>query len=443
MSDVARPDRGYLALLRNREYLGLLLSQIVSMIGDQLSRVALTVLVFERTASPFLSAATYAATFLPVVIGGPLLGGLADRLPRRQLLIAADLLRAALLALMAVPGLPIWVLLGLLMSTVVVEAPWRAARGPLLRDIVPDDDSFQLGTGLDETVQQTGQIVGFALAGALLSVIEPSTALLGDAASFLVSAAVVRMLVRSRPAADEAHVLVDDGTRGRGGAWPHRARQALGDARLGLTAALAESCRRPLLLTWAGISFAIAPEALATPWALQLGAGPLGIGLLFAAWPSGAVIGLLLIGRVSADRGQQLLLPLALLTLVPLLLAVAAPSLPVALLLVVLSGIGASYSLLARVAFIRGVGNAHRGRAFSVASAGVTAGQGLGIAAAGVAASLTTPALAVTLSGGLGLLMVALAHRLSEPPTAADDSAGASAVTPARDPDLPTVPRAQ
>src|SRR5919107_1398780 len=158
----AEPRRGYMWVLRNREMRALLFSDLVSVMGDQLSRVALVVLVYQRTESPLLSSATYAATFLPVVIGAPLLGGLADRLPRRRLMIGGDPIRAALLGLMAVPGMPIWLLILLMMSAVTVEAPYNAARGPLVRDIMGDDQGYQLGTGLAETLFITGQIAGFA-----------------------------------------------------------------------------------------------------------------------------------------------------------------------------------------------------------------------------------------------------------------------------------------
>jgi MFS family permease len=399
---------GYLGLLRNRQYLGLLISRVLSLVGDQLARVALTVLVYRETGSPFAAAATYAVTFLPVVIGGPLLGGLADRLPRRRLLVAADLLRAGVFAFMALPGLPLWVLLLAVLVATTVEAPWAAARAPLMRDILVDDDGYQRGTGLDETLDNAGQIVGFAAAGALLVVLSPSTALLLNAASFLLSGLVVRLLIAEHEAADVDHDAKADVTAAarRQPLWAAQARRSLADARLGLRAATAVSCRRPLLLTWAGISCSIAPEALAVPWAHSLGAGSFGAGLLFAAGPVGTVVGLLLLGRVSAERGERLLLPLTLLTLLPLALCAFVPSLSWALLLVTVSGIGSSYSMLARVAFIRGVTGAHRGRAFSIAAAGVTAGQGLGIAAAGATAALTSPAVAVALAGAVGVLLV-------------------------------------
>ena len=84
------------------------------------------------------------------------------------------------------------------------------------------------------------------------------------------------------------------------------------------------------------------------------------------------MVGLLLVGRVTVERGQRLMLPLTLMTLLPLTLVPFAPSVPWALVPVFVSGIGTSFSMLARVAFVRGVDNAYRGRAFAIAAAGVT-----------------------------------------------------------------------
>lgn len=418
--------RNYASLLRDREYAGLLLTTIVSVVGDQLARVALVVLVYERTSSPFLSSATYAATFLPVVIGAPLLGGFADRLPRRQVVIVADVVRAGLFVLMALPGMPLWVLLVLLVVAVTVEAPWNAARGALMRDVLVDDEGYQLGTALEETLYQAGQIIGFALSGALLVAVSASTALLLDAASFLISAGIVRAVVRYRPAADVATTEEASNSTPSSRLRPSRTgrlRRAGSDARLGLRVALAPGPRRPLLLTWAGISLAIAPEALAVAWVAQMHSGPFGVGLMFAASPAGNVLGMLLVGRAPVERGQRLLLPLAVLTMVPLLLAPVALRLPWALALVFVSGLGGAYSMLARVAFVRAVDNAQRGRAFAIAAAGVTAGQGVGIALVGALASLTTPAAAVAAAGGLGLLLIGwvVATSPSSPPGSLSD----------------------
>ena len=77
------------------EFRALWLAQLLSVTGDQLARVALTVLVYDRTRSAMLAAVTFAASIVPAFVGGLALGGLADRLPRRAVMITADLVRLA------------------------------------------------------------------------------------------------------------------------------------------------------------------------------------------------------------------------------------------------------------------------------------------------------------------------------------------------------------
>ena len=79
-----------------REFRPLFGSFLLSTIGDELARVALTVLVYQRTESPLLAAITFAIGHLPWLLGGPLLSTLADRLPRHRVLIATDAARAVL-----------------------------------------------------------------------------------------------------------------------------------------------------------------------------------------------------------------------------------------------------------------------------------------------------------------------------------------------------------
>src|SRR5688572_20440400 len=81
-------------------------AQTLSSLGDQLASVALAVLVYHRTHSALLTALTYALTYLPPIVGGPLLSGLADHFPRRRVMIVCDLARAALVGLMALEGTP-------------------------------------------------------------------------------------------------------------------------------------------------------------------------------------------------------------------------------------------------------------------------------------------------------------------------------------------------
>src|SRR3954470_24298213 len=88
----------------------LLVGLAVSQAGDWLYNVALLAFVYERTHSAGWLAATTAARIVPIVVLGPLGGGIADRLHRRRGIVGPDLVRAALmlgLAAVALAGLPV------------------------------------------------------------------------------------------------------------------------------------------------------------------------------------------------------------------------------------------------------------------------------------------------------------------------------------------------
>jgi MFS family permease len=381
------PDRPatYRALFADSEFRALWLAQAISLTGDQLARVALASLVYTETGSPFITALVYALTYLPWLIGGPLLSGLADRYPRRAVMVSCQLLSAALVALMAVPGTPLPVLATLLFLVILVESPFLAARASLLVDVLPDD-RYVLASAMNQLTVQGSQVFGFAGGGALVLLLEPSGALLLDAASFLLAAALVRFGVRARPPAA--------GAAEQGSSWQRMrtgARVVFGDPRL----------RGLVLLAWLA-TFWVVPEALAAPY----GQGkPTAVGLLLAAQPAGSVIGGLWLSRlVRPTTRLELMGPLAVLSCVPLLFFAATPPLPLAVALLVISGIGTTYNLPANAAFMQALPAGRRGQAFGLVSAGLVAGQGIGITVAGAFAEVVPPGLVITVAGGIGLV---------------------------------------
>ena len=113
-----------------REFRTVWTAYALSVCGDQLAAVALSVLVFSRTGSPAWAALTYALTFLPDLLGGPLLAGLADRFPRRTIMITADVSRAVLVGLMAIPHQSLAVLVVLLFVVQLLSSPSPPCRLP-------------------------------------------------------------------------------------------------------------------------------------------------------------------------------------------------------------------------------------------------------------------------------------------------------------------------
>ena len=181
------------------EFRALWSAQVLSCAGDQFAQVAIAILVYGRTHSPFLTALAYALTYLPPIAGGPLLSGLADLFPRRRVMIVCDLLRIGTVGLMAVPGLPLTALCALLFCTVLTGVPFSSARAALMPDVLPGD-KFVLGSAVGNITFQASQILGFVAGAAVVAVLDPHKTLGIDAATFAASALIVLTGVRSRPA---------------------------------------------------------------------------------------------------------------------------------------------------------------------------------------------------------------------------------------------------
>ena len=118
-------------------------------------------------------------------------------------MLTCQVLSAALVALLAVPGMPLVALAVLLFVVILVEAPFLSARAALLVDVLPDD-RYVLASAVGHFTIQGSQVFGFAAGGALVLALGPHDALLLDATSFLVAAALVGFGVRARPAVGDA-----------------------------------------------------------------------------------------------------------------------------------------------------------------------------------------------------------------------------------------------
>ena len=373
------------------EFRALWSAQALSCAGDQFAQVAIAFVVYARTGSAFLTAAAYALTFLPPVIGGTVLSGLADLIPRQQMMIALDLIRAGLVALMALPGLPFAELCALFFATVLLGTPFSAARSALLPDVLPGD-RYPLGSVIASHTSQLSQIAGFLAGGGLVASLGPYRALALDSLSFSLSAGILACWVRPRPCAPRSasHPSPWEIT------WD------------GVAAVFGSPVLRTLVLFGWLAGFTVVPEALAAPYARVLGGGAPAIGLLMAAMPAGTVIGGFVIGRLlrPSDRMRPMGW-LAMLSCGPLIFSLAHPPLPVLILLLALAGAGGAYQLAAAAAFVTALPAARRVRAFAVAQTGLLAAQGLGIVTGGAVAQRVGAPGAVALAGFMGLLAAA------------------------------------
>jgi predicted MFS family arabinose efflux permease len=384
------------------EFRALWLAQILSVAGDQLARVALTVLVYDRTSSPLLAAVTYAASFVPAFIGGVTLSGLADRWPRRAVMIACDLIRGAMVLVMAVPGVPIAALVVLLCGVTLVGAPFTSARAAVYPDVLPGD-RYVLGNAVTLTTNQLAQVIGFAVGGTLVGLLGVGPSLVIDAGTFVLSAVIVRCWTQARPAARPAP------------AGPVTARPvpAASEHDRGLMAGARlvfgrPALRDPMLLGWLS-AFYNAPEGIAVPLARSLGGGSVTVGLVLAAEPFGAVLGSLAFSRlIGPPRRLRWMGPLATAASAVLVLFAFRLGLVAVLAVLFAAGVFASFQLAANAAFVQAAPPERRSEAFGLAQGGMSLGQGLLMVLAGAAVGRWSPAIVITGCGALGTLAALL-----------------------------------
>jgi predicted MFS family arabinose efflux permease len=369
------------------EFRALWASYVLSAAGDRLALVALTLLVYERTRSPLLAAVAFASGYVPYVIGALFLSGIADRLPRRAVMIACDLARAALVTAMLAPRISPAALIVLIYLTTTLQPPFDAARSATLRDVV-QGERYALAAAALQSTFRVVIVAGAAIGGLIVALVGARPALAADAVTFVVSALIIKAGTRERPAAAPS-----------GG--PSALRQLGGGVRLVFGS---RALRTLLLLGWLAAFYEI-PSGLAVPYAARLGGGPVAAGLLLGATQIGAVVMTpFFTKRIGPLTRLRWMGPMAVCACGTLILTAFHPGLVASMVVFALSGSFVAYQVAANTAFVERVPNERRAQAFGLANAGLAVGQGLGFALAGAAAEVVPPSTVVALSGGLGAI---------------------------------------
>jgi len=180
-------------VLRIRDFRNLISGQVVSDIGDGITLLLLLLVINELTGSTFALALMAIAEGLPQMTVGLAAGVYVDRWDRRRVMLAADLLRAVIVAGYAVVALtgivPLLYLLGFAHAS--VSTFFRPARAALLPHLVPEE-GLPAANSLAQTSMVIGSVVGAGIAGLVFGLFGTGTiGFLIDAATFLVSFAFV------------------------------------------------------------------------------------------------------------------------------------------------------------------------------------------------------------------------------------------------------------
>jgi MFS family permease len=388
----------YTDVLRAPVFLPVFLAATLSTWGDYIARITVAAVVFSWTGSALATAATFAVSLVPSTVGRAVLSPLCDRWAPRTSLVVTYLVRAVLVG--ALVAAVVWTRSVPLVLTLVfvlefAGGPAITASQMLLTDIFPNRRLYARAFGLTTLATQVNQAIGLALGGAIVGFIGDVWALAFNLATFVVGAAVVGLVVPGHASSgvEQTRFWAD-----LVGGW----REIRSSRTLTLL----------LVLSLATALAIAAPEALALPYASSHGASSTWGGLLMAAPILGAVVGLLLIGRLSAERQSNLVMRLALVMPLPLLVPVVEPPLPVVWAAWFVCGALQCFMLPTQSAFTLLVPTAMRGRVFGLAGALSVGVTGLCFLLAGWISGGTGPAASVGICAVLTLgVLILLAAR--------------------------------
>ena len=382
----------------------LLSSLAVSSLGDWMYNVALLAFVYERTESPTWLAATTAARILPIVVLGPIGGVIADRYDRRRIIIASDLLCAVLMvALAGVVALDLPLVLAPLVAAAATLA--SAAHPPAVAASTPrlvDASALQRANAARVAVGQAAIVAGPAIGAGVLAVSSPAVAIFVNAATFLVSVALVTAIPAGpafRPGneGEQAHLLTDlregvDALRGAPAALRMIAADIVCSAVYGILTVT--------LVLVAG----------------RVGAGPSGYGLLIGAFGVGGLIGAAVASRLDGVHWRRTLGIALVLVGLPVAALGVAQTLWVALALGLVGGTGAVVAeVLSETALPRLLDDEVLARAYGLALPAALSGIVVGSLIGGPLVALLglTGALVATGTGVLVLAFLLLRRPLT------------------------------
>lgn len=390
--DQVNDDRvTYADIFAEREFRALFTSRALSTIGDYIARAALVIAVFRDTGSTALMGITFALTTLPDLIGGPVLAGLADRYPRRAVMVVSDLARALLLLVMAIPGLPLVSLWALLFVIRLLDQPFYSAHFATMSVVLPGKRLVR-GSAVTQLVNHVSYTVGYAAGGLVVGLTGLSLVLVFNSATFVLSGVVLVLGVRARPATAHA-----DAPPSWFGSSRAAVRYIAANPRLWLT----------VLFTFP-IATTLVSETLAAPYSTQLGHGSVVAGLLMGAGPAGIVIGLWLLPMLIPDQRTRHVVVLSVVSCAPLMLFLAVPDAVVASLLVVVSGIALYFWIPLAADFTQAVPDRMRGQAVGLLTTTLRVTQGIAILIFGIAAQNGLSSTVIAASGAVGTVMMIL-----------------------------------
>ncbi len=267
----------------------LALGRFISVAGSTAAFTALSFTVWERTHSPWMQALALLLTFGVSGLVGPFAGALGDRYDRKAVMIWAEAAAAVcFLAMSFAHATPMLLLAAF--GAAIAESPFWSASRAAIPNLASDDSEISWANSLFGVGWSSGVAIGPVIGGLLVGMIGPDWVFALNAVSFAVSLLITLSI----------HGRFSDPDTSRAEALEHHGLMA------GVRFLLREPVLRRLVVAFTvfvlGMGMGMVADA---PLAESFGAGSTGLGLLVAAWGTGAVIGNMS-GRWLSERREYL-----------------------------------------------------------------------------------------------------------------------------------------
>ncbi|MFA3876501.1 MFS transporter [Streptomyces sp. MMCC 100] len=369
MPDTSR--RSYADLFRTPEFSPLFLSSAANLAAQTVSGLALGTLVFRATNSPLLSAVSMFGPALAQMLGATFFLSGADRLPPRATLTCLSLSFAVITAALALPGLPVWTMLAIVLVKGLIASVGGGVRWGLLTEILTKE-RYLTGRSLFNMMNGVMQIAGYAAGGVLVALLSPRLCLLLAAGLYATAAGLALRLTR-RPPRTAGRPSVRATWRANSLLWSARPR------------------RYVYLALWIPNGLVVGCESLYVSYE------PRAAGTLFACGALGMLAGDLTVGRLLPARLRPRLgVPLLVLLATPYLVLFLRPPLPLTAVLVAVASVGFGATLVQQERLVALTPDELSGHALGLHSSGMLTMQGVAATLAGTVAQFTSPATAMT-----------------------------------------------
>ena len=188
---------GYRDILRQKEYMKLVIADFINRFGDSVDSIAFVWLVYQVTNSAAWSAIIFGVNRIPTVFLQPFAGALIERLKKKRIMVVTDIIRGLCVGFIAIAYamgfLNRWYIL---LATLIISSA-EAFRGPASSAIIPkllNQKYYEFGLSLNRSANSIVELIGLGTAGIIVAKLSITAAIFIDMGTFFVSAIILSLL---------------------------------------------------------------------------------------------------------------------------------------------------------------------------------------------------------------------------------------------------------